>query len=72
MSSIEKTKLVGDRAFMGKLDEMIFRLKHIFPNGNMKKDFERKNNQELNVLALDKDKQDPAASLEEPSINKKL
>ena len=36
------------------------------------KDFERKNNQELNVLALDKDKQDPAASLEELSIKKKL
>ena len=36
------------------------------------KDFERKNNQELNVLALDKDKQDPAASLDEPSIKKKL
>ena len=36
------------------------------------KDFERKNNQELNVLALEKDKQDPAASLDEPSIKKKL
>ena len=36
------------------------------------KDFERKNNQELNVLALEKDKQDPAASLDEPSIKKNL
>ena len=36
------------------------------------KDFERKYNQDSNTIALDKKKQDPAASLEENLIKKKL
>ena len=36
------------------------------------KDFERKYNQDSNTIALDKKKQDPAASLEEDLIKKKL
>ena len=36
------------------------------------KTFERNNKQESKPLALDKNKQDPAASLEESSVNKKL
>ena len=36
------------------------------------KNFERKNNQELDSLALDKNKQDSAASLEEPLNKQKL
>ena len=35
------------------------------------KTFERNNKQESKPLALDKNKQDPAASLEESSVNKK-
>jgi len=37
-----------------------------------RKHYERKQNQELDTLALEKNKQDPAASLEEPSIKQKL
>ena len=36
------------------------------------KNYERKQNQELDALALEENKQDPAASLEEPSIKQKL
>ena len=36
------------------------------------KNYERKQNQELDALALEKNNQDPAASLEEPSIKQKL
>ena len=36
------------------------------------KSYERKQNQELDALALEENKQDPAASLEEPSIKQKL
>ena len=36
------------------------------------KSYERNNNQESDTLALDKDKQDPAASLEKASAKKKL
>ena len=36
------------------------------------KSYERNNNQESDTLALDKNKQDPAASLEKASVKKKL
>ena len=36
------------------------------------KNYERNQNQELDALALEENKQDPAASLEEPSIKQKL
>jgi len=38
----EKRKLEEGRAFEGKLDEMLFRLKYIFPNGNKRKDVLKK------------------------------
>ena len=34
MSDEERKKHEEDKVFMTKLDEMIYRLKYIFPNGN--------------------------------------
>ena len=47
MSIEERRKHEEKRAFNSKLDEMLFRIRNIYPNGDMRKHLRKKRDREL-------------------------